>query len=667
MPRYRLSLGLLGLLCQSGFASALSGARTAIPMTLALAGQLGPPRSDLEAAPHTPRTRQVTFALRTDPPAARPGQAVRLRLTATLAPGWHIYSITENSGGPVPTTIRLLSTGPLESRGSFTGPAPTVQHDPSFNKDVEYHSRAVTWTQDLDVPADLAPQSVALAVSVRYMLCSDRSCLPPRTVRLQTSVTVAPGPGATTRRAAPTSRALTATRPSGAATRRSLPPAQAVGTIQRTIQQGFWAFLGAAVVAGFLSLLTPCVFPMIPITISFFLKQAERRGTRPVRLALAYCVGIVVLYTLIGVLLAVALGASGANRLSNSPWLNLILGAVFVAFALSLFGLFEFRVPSRVLQFTGAKESSGQYIGVMFMALTFTLTSFTCTFPFVGALLVLATQGNWTWPIVGTAVYAGAFASPFFFLAVFPSWLAGLPKSGGWMNAVKVVLGMAMVAVAIKFLSVADVVWDLRILTFSSVVGAWATISVVTGLYVLGKIRLPADSPVDTVGGGRLVLSALFLALGVYLASGIFGNRLHPWIQSYPPAPRPGELAYGARTSGQQTWLDNLDAALAQARREGKPVFVDFTGKNCTNCKYMEQTVFAEPTVVERLHRFVLVKLYTDVGAQAEANQRLQEKLMGTVELPGYVVLDRTGTVVARAGGLQGVAAMVRLLDHALR
>ena len=262
-------------------------------------------------------------------------------------------------------------------------------------------------------------------------------------------------------------------------------------------KQGLVLFLVSAAGFGFLALLTPCVFPMVPITISFFLKQAEKGHHRPSTLATIYCGGIIATFTGLGLLMAALFEATSLNRLANNPWLNLVLAGVIVLFGISMLGVFEIRVPSWLLTWSAGKEQKGGIIGTLFMALTFTLVSFTCTFAFAGLLLVMASKGEVLWPVLGMLAFSAAFSFPFFLLALFPSFLKKLPKSGGWMNTIKVTMGFIEIGAALKFLSVADTSWfgQPMYLTYNVVMIGWLVMATAMGLYLLGLFRMPHDMP----------------------------------------------------------------------------------------------------------------------------------------------------------------------------
>jgi thiol:disulfide interchange protein DsbD len=405
---------------------------------------------------------------------------------------------------------------------------------------------------------------------------------------------------------------------------------------------------------GAISLATPCVFPMIPITVSYFTKNAEKRKGSGISHALVYCGGIIFTFTGLGLGLAALLGATGINQFAANPWVNLLIAAVFLGFALNLFGMYQIGIPSGVLtRLSGASQGRG-YASALLMGLTFTLTSFTCTVPFVGTVLVATSQGDWLWPAFGMLGFSLVFSAPFFALALVPQLLKSMPKSGGWLNSVKVTMGFLEVAAAMKFISNVDLVWNWRFFTREVVLAIWIAIAVLAAVYLLGKFRLPHDSPSESIGVVRMVWAMLFLSLGFYLFTGLLGGSLGE-LDAFLPPRTAGELMLtGAGGYGQElTWNTSLATALASAKQQGKPIFIDFTGYTCTNCRWMESNIFPLPAVRAELEKYVRLQLYTDgEGKQYEDNQNYQKEEFGTVALPLYAILDRDGKKIATFPGM---------------
>ena len=403
---------------------------------------------------------------------------------------------------------------------------------------------------------------------------------------------------------------------------------------------------------GALSLATPCVFPMIPITVSYFTKSAETNRASGLRLALVYCFGIIFTFTGLGLGLAAFLGATGINQFAANPWINLLITAVFIGFALNLFGLYQIGIPSSVLTKLSKAGSGSGYASALLMGLTFTLTSFTCTVPFVGTVLVATSQGDWLWPAMGMLGFSVVFAAPFFVLALAPRLMVSLPKSGGWLNSVKVTMGFLEVAAAMKFISNVDLVWRWGIFTREVVLCVWLATAVLAAVYLLGKFRLPHDSPIENLGVLRMTSALLFLAIGFYLFTGLMGASLGE-LDAFLPPRTAGAFALTGGSRGQElTWHTNLDTALAQARQEQKLVFIDFTGYTCTNCRWMEANIFTLPAVHAGLQKYVRLQLFTDgAGKEYEDNQAYQKEKFGTVALPLYAILDAQGNKLATFPG----------------
>jgi thiol:disulfide interchange protein DsbD len=443
-----------------------------------------------------------------------------------------------------------------------------------------------------------------------------------------------------------------------------------VNQITTVPSNNLWTFLLTAALWGWISLATPCVFPMIPITVSLFLKQGQQSAAQAVKLSLVYSLTIILVLGISAIALLRVF-----RDLSVDPYMNIALGGLFVFFALSLFGMYDITLPGFLLRYTEKRRGAGGYIGTMFGALAFSIVSFTCVAPFLGGFAGMASSGQFAqWELVlGGLTFATAFASPFFVLAIFPSLLKKLPRSGGWLDTVKAVMGFIELAAAFKFFRTAE----LRLLprpeyfTYDVVLTAWIVIAAITGVYLLGVFRLPHDEEDKSrVGVTRLLFALSFFGLGVYLLPAIFktedGRNQRPrgvvyaWIDAFL---LPEPVAAGAK---ELPWSSDLKATLDAARREtlvtGQPryVFVDFTGVTCTNCKLNEHQIFPRPDVNDLLRQYALVQLYTDEvpidfyrtapandrdrSREAEANLDFQERAFGTQQLPLYVILEPLAT-----------------------
>lgn len=427
-------------------------------------------------------------------------------------------------------------------------------------------------------------------------------------------------------------------------------------TVEAARNQGLGPYLLFCFTGGLISLLTPCVFPMLPVTVSYFSKREKGRALPE---ALSYSLGIVGMFTVLGVGAALIFGASGIARFTTNPWVNLALGLLFVVLALNLFGLFEFKVPTGLANKTGKQSRKGGLVGPFFMGMTFSMTSFTCTAPIAGSLLGAAAKGDLWFPVLGMLTYGIAFAAPFFFLAMFPSSLSKMPKAGEWMTVVKPALAFVELAAAVKFFSNADLGFQLGIITRPVFLALWSAIFVGMALYLIGVPKLIAK-----VGLGRRVFGAGALALSFLLVMGIQGWPMGV-IESFPPPdPYPvGGAVAQKKPSGdeqkvtQQTEgrieATTYDEAVQLAKKTGRTIFVDFTGVTCINCRLMEKNIFPKPAVKAEMDKMIYVQLYTDRPTDADAeNKKLQNELANNIALPTYVLVKPDGKVVDKYEGL---------------
>jgi thiol:disulfide interchange protein len=648
---------------------------------------------EVQAAPKKPNSlarlqpTQATFTTSVSPAEAKAGETVSYQVTVKLAPSWHIYkfSTTQPMEGPRNTEFDFFDLTGLKPAGAWTAShEPIKKKEPAFPNlpFVEYYENEVTWAIALQVPPGTPPGKKVLRNQINYQLCDPNSCKNPFRYTLPEAVlTVLPG---------------------GAAAASSPPPSEAaskgpINQVEQSLAQGLGPFLLLAVTGGLLALVMPCVWPMVPITVNFFVKQGEKNKRRTVWLAFTYALAIVGIFTLVGVLFSAVFGASSLQKLANRAWLNGLVAGLFLAFGLSLLGLFEFRLPSFLLNFSSRGESRGGLIGVIFMALTLTITSFTCTFPVVGGLLVMAAGGSYFYPILGLATFATVLAFPFLLLALSPGLLARIPKSGDWMNTVKVVGGLAEIGAAFKFINTAEcafVVPEDAWFDAQVVLTIWVILSLVCGIYLLGLFRTDHDHDAVKVGPGRILIGSLFLFLGLYLSPALFGRppqsqlwsrvivgilpadayrldvgRVDPQggdgsapgggvqkIQASSPDPKVAIEQEKTIINGV-VWGMSYKTALEEAKRAGEPVLIDFTGVNCANCRLMERNVLPRPEVVSMLRKFRTIELYTDfvpiksiTADQREQlaveNQLLLADIAGEATNPFYVALSPTGEVL---------------------
>lgn len=621
------------------------------------------------AAAQTP----VHWSLKVAPAGTvAPGTAITATATADIEPGWHVYALTQGPGGPHALEVILKKNPVFSLAGSPTSPPPTKAFDPNFNMETEFHETSAVVTIPIKVNKPAPGGPVKLSIDMSYQTCNERLCLPPATETLTAAFQVQ-GPGSLV----PSSPQSQGAEPSGsgAGQVQGAPGAgvqgsgaQGAGQVQgsgaldvnsgpgardsgRRVQvpdlaaasaqaASFLNYVLLAAAMGFLSLLTPCVFPMVPITVSYFTARAGRTRAEAVTQALVYGAGIVMTFSAVGLALAIFLGASGLNQFAANPWVNLGITALFLGFALSLFGTVNIALPSSmVTKAVTAEQGRGKYVGTLLMGFAFTLTSFTCTAPFIGSLLVVAATGNWQWPLAGMLAFSSVFALPFVILALVPQRLASLPRAGAWLAEVKVAMGLLEVAAAMKFLSNVDLVWGWGIFTRSVVLVSW----VIVALLLVAQFLRGRRSTL------KFALAAASLLLAVWLGNGIRGARLGELEAFLPPA----EATVLAAGKEPEWIVNNYDEALRVAKEQNRPVLIDFTGYTCTNCRWMEANMFPRPEVAVELARYVRVRLYTDgQGEPYQGFQKMQREVYGTVALPYYTALDSNGTPKVAFGGL---------------
>ncbi len=607
----------------------------------------------------------------------RPGSVFRLTIDGKLREGFHTYPLTCRTAAQDEVSLSSLRWEP----GEAFQPLWPVAESPAQFVDTGVagvwleHSRRFTWTQEVLVKPAARAGTAHLRFTLRVQVCDDARCAwSEHPFDLPLEVTAGPADPLSDETAArlkvePPEPAVTPVPASFAAGTLSGPAVQAPAPAAKTAgTTGLLAFVLQGILWGAVSLLTPCVFPMIPITVSFFLKQSEKDCHRPIALASVYCATIVVVLTASAVALL-----SFFTQVSTHPLTNFGMGALFVFFALSLFGLYEIELPHGLARFTSAREGKGGMVGTVFMALTFTIISFACVAPFLGGFGGTSAESGLSWSqrILGGLAFSATFAAPFFLLALFPSLLKRLPKSGSWLNSVKVVMGFLELAAALKFCRAGERVWlpETTFFTFDLVLSLYVGIAVLCGLYLLGVYRLPHDTPNEHLGVLRMLFALGFLGLGAYLAPGLVkaydkqgdrwsntrpGGSLYAWVASFLLSDAEGELP----------WLGKLDSGLARAQEKQGLVFVDFTGVTCTNCDYNESNVFTQPAVRSLLEKYTLVKLYTDrvpnkyyslqelarLGSgtarqkrDARANRAFQAEKFNDTQLPLYAILQPSG------------------------
>ena len=543
----------------------------------------------------------VKWALELEQESIPPGAQVLARLTATIEEGWYLYSPTTPSGGPIPTQIEVTEIDPFGDFEIYQRP-PVTKFDPNFKLDTETYQNEAVFLLRATLSNNVEPGPLELSVRVRYQVCTDKLCLPP--VRKSTTATLlVDNSSVASTNAIPTGFVASipgvSTPPSAAPPQAESPPEAADTSMAN---RGTLGFILVAFGFGLAAIFTPCVFPMIPITMSFFLGQQTGVRRDSVIQAAVFCIGIIVLFSSLGLAATAALGPFGVVQLGSNPWVNAFIALVFLAFSLSLLGAFEITLPSSVLTRLDKASRRGGYAGTLIMGLSFSLAAFACVGPFVGTLLAASVQGGGIQPLLGMLAFASGLSLPFFLLALFPAYLQRLPKSGGWLPRVKVMLGFVILAAMFKYLSNVDQVMQWGLLTRERFLAIWIVLFFLAGIYMIGILRLEGVNPDEKIGLGRLLTGAAFLGFAISLLPGMFGGRLGELDAYVPPPGSMSSLTSAGMAGGGLSWSkNNYDLALDQARQEGKLVFVNFTGYACTNCHWMKANMFTRPEITEAL------------------------------------------------------------------
>lgn len=528
-----------------------------------------------------------------------------LKAQASIQSGWHLYGQYIEEGGPSPTVFTFHN-----SKKTFDLIDKTTEEnghevmDKIFNMKIKYFEDKALFTQKVKFTSNAI---FDIAAQVEFMVCDDKNCLPPSSEELVFKL-----PNA---KKTPLAETLVA---------KDAPEKP------KKDSRGLVSIFIIAFLSGFAALLTPCVFPMIPMTVSFFTKQSKTKAAG-IRNALIYGLSIIIIYVLLGSIVTAVFGADSLNALSTNVWFNLIFFILLVVFACSFLGAFEIMLPNALANKVDSQADRGGLIGIFFMALALAIVSFSCTGPIVGTLLVEAASKGGIAPIIGMLGFSTAIALPFSLFAAFPGWLNALPKSGGWLNTVKVVLGFLELALAFKFLSNADLVLQLHWLEREVFIAIWIAVFAVLALYLFGKITLPHDSPLNHISVGRLSFGLIVLTFTIYLIPGLWGAPLKI-ISGFPPPMHYSESPDGV--GGSKVQSEGFNSALPEgaeygpqnirtfhdyekgmqyAKKIGKPVLLDFTGYACVNCRKMEELVWSDPKVLGVLNNdVILISLYVD-------------------------------------------------------
>ena len=573
---------------------------------------------------------------------AKIGDELSLIFNATIDKDWYLYSSEFNcEDGPIKTTFNFKQHVSYKLIGKIEPIGAIDKHDDIFECDIKIFKKTAEFRQKIKILST----DLKIEGEYEYQVCTDLTgkCIPfneefafqdIKVTGSKASKNPEPKKEENNQSAlvADTSAIAKQTPIENYGDRKGPVLDKSILEGESSIhEESFLGYLIFAFVLGLTSLITPCVFPMIPMTVTFFLRDNQSRK-QGIRKAVVFGFSIVLIYTLAGTLFALLLGAEGLNALATHWVPNLFVFIIFIVFALSFLGLFEINAPHRLVNKVDQQAEKGGWIGVFFMASTLVLVSFSCTLPIVGNVVVLAAGGQVIKPVLAMFFYSLAFAIPFTLFAIFPEWIKSLPKSGGWLNSVKVTLGFLELALCLKFLSIADQAYHWGILDREVNIAIWIVIFTLLGIYFLGKLRMSSDSPVEKVTVPRLLLATLTFSFVVYLIPGMWGAPLKSLAGYLPPLythdfdlialtrndkvnesceePKYSEFLH--LPHGLRGYFD-YDQALACARKLNKPLFIDFTGHGCTNCREMEATVWSDPQVLERLQKdFVVVALYVD-------------------------------------------------------
>lgn len=582
--------------------------------------------------------------------------------------GWHVYSTDLGDGGPISATFNVDKIVGAKADGTLKPVGKEVSaFDKMFSMQVRYFEKRAQFVQKLTLEG--GPYEVT--GYLEYGACNDENCLPPTPVEFSFKGEVAAVANATTP-AIPdeeTPAAEVAETPAPANESISgdlwtpvIDKLQSFGTTEVPTDISLWAIFIAGFLGGFVALFTPCVWPIIPMTVSFFLKRNKNDKAKGIRDAWTYGASIVVIYVTLGLAITLIFGASALNALSTNAVFNLLFCLMLVVFAASFFGAFEITLPSKWSNAVDSKaEATTGLLSIFLMAFTLALVSFSCTGPIIGFLLVeLGTSGSILAPTIGMLGFAIALALPFTLFALFPTWLKSMPKSGGWMNVIKVTLGFIELAFALKFLSVADLAYGWRILDRETFLAIWIALFALLALYLLGKIKFPHDDDDTKIGVPRFFLALASLSFAIYMVPGLWGAPLKAISAFSPPM---STQDFNLYTNEVHAQFDDYDLGMAYARQHGKPVMLDFTGYGCVNCRKMELAVWTDNRVSDLINNdYVLITLYVDNKTPLPAPMKvvengkertlrtvgdkwsyLQRVKFGANAQPFYVLIDNDG------------------------
>lgn len=612
-----------------------------------------------------------------------------VQIKATIQKGWHLYSQFIEDGGPIPTSFTFSPSNDYQLLGKVSeSPKAVIAFDPNFGMKIAWHETQVTFTQKIKTTSD----KFTLNGVLEYTVCNDNKCLPPTEqefsilVDMSVAATLAP---------------VDISPPGLVNTSPKLEEPKTIANPENS--DSLWAIFIAGFLGGLAAFFMPCIYPMIPLTVSFFTKKSGSRA-KGIRSAALYGFFIVAIYVSLGLVITLLFGTSALNEAASSATFNLLFFALLLIFALSFLGAFEITLPAALVNKMDAESNRSGLIGLFFMSFTLALVSFSCTGPIIGTLLVDAvSKGAYLGPAMGMFGFSLALAIPFTLFAIFPSWLKEMPKSGGWLNTVKVSLGFLELALAFKFLSNVDLAYHWGILNRDIFLIIWIVIFAFWGLYLLGKIKLAHDSDLSFISLSRLLFAMLIWGFTLYMVPGLWGAPLKAINAWLPPASTqefdlyskqftttaPAESATKKYANlfhapyGLNAYYD-YEEGLAAAKQQNKPILLDFTGWSCTNCRKMEASVWADAEVLKRLKNdYILISLYVDDKTALAENEKytstfsgrtiktigqkwsdFQASTIGTNSQPYYVLLDTEGKqLVAPQAFNLDISNYIRFLD----
>ncbi|MFC0780581.1 cytochrome c biogenesis protein CcdA [Flavobacterium sp. HJSW_4] len=568
-----------------------------------------------------------------------------LKAKAVIQSGWHLYGQYIEEGGPSPTAFTFKNQPKkFELIGKTTEDKGHETVDKIFDMKIKYFEDKALFTQKIKFISDDISN---ISAEVDFMVCDDSNCLPPSTEELTFKIPTEKKLASAEETAIVKKDSVITEEKSVSQIEEKKSKQEIATSPKKTESRGLLTIFILAFLSGFAALLTPCVFPMIPMTVSFFTKQSKSKAAG-IRNAMIYGISIVIIYVLLGSIVTAVFGADSLNALSTNVWFNLIFFILLVVFACSFLGAFEIVLPSSLANKVDSQADRGGLIGIFFMALALAIVSFSCTGPIVGTLLVEAASKGGIAPIVGMLGFSIAIALPFSLFAAFPGWLNALPKSGGWLNTVKVVLGFLELALAFKFLSNADLVLQLHWLEREVFLAIWIAVFGMLAFYLFGKITLPHDSPLNHISVGRLGFGLIVLSFTIYLIPGLWGAPLK-LISGFPPPMQYSESPNGLGVSGNSELkitgslpegaeygpqniitFHDYNKGMEYAKKVGKPVLLDFTGYACVNCRKMEELVWSDPKVLGVLNNdVVLISLYVDDKKELPENEQYVSETTG--------------------------------------